>query len=102
MTEIAITLADTIKDKFELFSVFTDSLILGHSDIQNWDAFEELLNCHLEQGEASISVQHFGLKGLQERAEMVGGLLEVDSIVNQGTTVCLRIEVKDDSGFNLR
>lgn len=46
--------------------------------------------------------EHFGLKGLQERAEMVGGLLEVDSIVNQGTTVCLRIEVKDDSGFNLR
>lgn len=46
--------------------------------------------------------QHFGLKGLQERAEMVGGLLEVDSIVQQGTTVCLRIEVKDDSGLNLR
>lgn len=46
--------------------------------------------------------QHFGLKGLQERAEMVGGLLEVDSIVQQGTTVCLRIEVKDDSRLNLR
>lgn len=46
--------------------------------------------------------QHFGLKGLQERAEMVGGQLDVSSMAQRGTTVCLRIEVKDDPSLNLR
>lgn len=45
--------------------------------------------------------QHFGLKGLQERAEILGGILEVESQPAQGTTVRFRIEVKNDSRFNL-
>ncbi len=57
--------------------------------------------CGFEWSEVDPA-QHFGLKGLRERAEMIGGSLEVNSILQQGTTVCLRIEVKDDSRLNLR
>ncbi len=41
--------------------------------------------------------QHFGLKGMHERAEMVGGRLEVESQPRQGTTIRFSVEVGDDS-----
>ena len=41
--------------------------------------------------------QHFGLKGMRERAEMVGGQLEVESRPQQGTTIRFSVEVGDDS-----
>lgn len=35
--------------------------------------------------------RHFGLKGMRERADMIGAVLKVDSQPGQGTTVCLTI-----------
>jgi signal transduction histidine kinase len=35
---------------------------------------------------------HFGLRGLYERAEMLGGHLEVDSRPGKGTTIRLQVE----------
>jgi signal transduction histidine kinase len=40
---------------------------------------------------------HFGLRGLQERADMVGGTLTVESKSGEGTTITLRIELNDPS-----
>ena len=45
----------------------------------------------------------FGLLGMRERAELLGGTLTVDSVPGQGTTVRARIPVGDrDSGFPQR
>jgi len=35
---------------------------------------------------------HFGLKGMQERAEMIGGVLNVKSQPGSGTTIQLVVE----------
>jgi signal transduction histidine kinase len=35
---------------------------------------------------------HYGLQGMRERAEMIGGHLNIDSAPGRGTTVCLRVE----------
>jgi signal transduction histidine kinase len=40
------------------------------------------------------SRDHFGLKGMQERVEMLGGKLEIHSRPEQGTTVRLSLELK--------
>ncbi len=37
--------------------------------------------------------QHFGLKGMRERAELVGGQLEVESRLQHGTTIRFSVEV---------
>jgi len=39
----------------------------------------------------TVNGTHYGLRGLRERAEMVGGTLEVDSEPQTGTTVRLMI-----------
>jgi signal transduction histidine kinase len=38
---------------------------------------------------------HFGLTGMRERAESIGGTLEVNSVVDEGTTVRLRAPVPE-------
>ncbi len=45
--------------------------------------------------------QHFGLRGMRERAEMVGGHLIVESRPQHGTTVRLCVECGDDSRAHL-
>ena len=40
---------------------------------------------------ATVSDMRYGLKGLRERAEMIGGRLEVDSTLNTGTTIRLMV-----------
>lgn len=40
---------------------------------------------------AAVNGAHYGLKGLRERTEMIGGRLDVDSRPEQGTTVRLEI-----------
>jgi signal transduction histidine kinase len=45
--------------------------------------------------------QRFGLQGMRERAEMVGGHLEVESVPQHGTTVRLYVEMRDDSRAHL-
>ena len=40
---------------------------------------------------ATVNDTRYGLKGLRERAEMIGGMLEIDSIPQKGTTVRLMI-----------
>ncbi|MFN2155314.1 MAG: ATP-binding protein, partial [Anaerolineae bacterium] len=37
---------------------------------------------------------HYGLQGMRERAEMVGGVLTVDSAPSRGTTVRFEVEVE--------
>ena len=49
--------------------------------------------------EASTPPQNrLGIKGMHERADLVGGTLKVESRVGEGTTVRLTMESKDDSG----
>jgi len=45
--------------------------------------------------------QHLGLQGMRERAELVGGRLEVTSQPSGGTTVCLIVEERRDPGPDL-
>jgi len=40
---------------------------------------------------------HYGLQGMRERAEMVGGVLTVDSTPGRGTTVRFEVEVEPDA-----
>jgi signal transduction histidine kinase len=40
--------------------------------------------------EAIISCDQLGIKGMQERADLIGGMLEVESQVRRGTTIRLR------------
>jgi signal transduction histidine kinase len=47
------------------------------------------LGFNVRQGEAS---GHFGLRGMRERAQLVGGQLTIDSQPGQGTTIRLTIE----------
>jgi signal transduction histidine kinase len=35
---------------------------------------------------------HFGLQGMRERAELIGGRLDVGPASGEGTRVCLRVE----------
>ncbi len=42
--------------------------------------------------DAALAEDRFGLRGMQERAELVGGALEVTSAPGQGTTVRLTVE----------
>jgi signal transduction histidine kinase len=46
--------------------------------------------------------QHFGLKGMYERARLMGGRLEVVSQPGQGTTVTLKVEVEYAANFIVR
>jgi signal transduction histidine kinase len=45
--------------------------------------------------------RHFGLKGMRERAEMVGGHLEIESQLTRGTTIRLSVELGNDSRSHL-
>jgi signal transduction histidine kinase len=45
---------------------------------------------------------HFGLAGMRERAQLVGGKLVIDSAPGQGTTLRLRIEDRGHEGHHLR
>jgi signal transduction histidine kinase len=38
--------------------------------------------------------RHLGIRGMRERAEMVGGIIEIESGPGQGTMVCLTVEGK--------
>jgi signal transduction histidine kinase len=50
---------------------------------------------------AGLQSDHFGLRGMRERAEAIGAQLSVDSRPGQGTTVRLQVEVNDDPGSDL-
>ncbi|CAG0930350.1 two-component system, NarL family, sensor kinase [Thermoflexales bacterium] len=52
--------------------------------------------CGFETSTAAAD-QHFGLKGMRERAEMVGGRLEIASEPQHGTTIRFSVEIDDDS-----
>ncbi|MCL4560856.1 MAG: sensor histidine kinase [Chloroflexi bacterium] len=49
-----------------------------------------------------ITEDHFGLRGMRERAESIGARLAIDSQPDKGTTVRVSMEVKRDTGVNLR
>jgi signal transduction histidine kinase len=38
------------------------------------------------------TAHHFGIKGMQERVEMIGGILEIESQPGRGTTVRLTVQ----------
>ncbi len=44
---------------------------------------------------------HYGLRGMYEYASAIGAVLTVNSVPQQGTSIQLNLEVKDDPGFNL-
>jgi signal transduction histidine kinase len=44
---------------------------------------------------------HFGLRGMQERAEIIGGVLEIISQIGKGTIVSITMEESLDSSINL-
>jgi signal transduction histidine kinase len=43
------------------------------------------------------AAHHFGLQGMRERVEMVGGHLEIESQLKRGTTIRLSVELGNDS-----
>ncbi len=46
-----------------------------------------------------VEADHYGLRGIRERAEAMGALLKIDSQPGHGTTVHLDLETKDDPGI---
>jgi two-component system sensor histidine kinase UhpB len=42
--------------------------------------------------------QHMGLRSMEERAVLVGGSLEIDSVPNEGTTILVRIPIRLQAG----
>ncbi len=50
----------------------------------------------------ATTTHRLGIKGMRERAEMVGGRLEVESQPGQGTIVMFSVRIADDTGFDLR
>lgn len=48
-----------------------------------------------------LQSDHFGIRGMRERAESIGARLSVESQPGQGTTVRLQMEVRDDTGIDL-
>lgn len=72
------------------------------------------INLHVDMGEANVKVicedngkgfdietladrSYMGLKVLRERAEMLGGYLEVDSVIGQGTRVTYQVPATETS-----
>lgn len=43
----------------------------------------------------------YGIRGMEERARMVGGRLEVQTVPQQGTSVTLTLRTRDDSSSDL-
>jgi signal transduction histidine kinase len=50
---------------------------------------------------ASANDHRLGLSGMRERAEMIGGVLQVESQLGCGTTVRLTVEESRDPGSDL-
>jgi signal transduction histidine kinase len=77
--------------------------VIGHADARNLTVQLGSFNSHLvltvsDDGTgfdltAHKSVKRFGIQGMRERAEMIGGVLELESQPGQGTIVMLSIEV---------
>ncbi|MBN1580924.1 MAG: sensor histidine kinase [Anaerolineae bacterium] len=65
-----------------LLKQITDRLVLEISD--DGLGFE---------GTEDASKDQFGIKGMQERADLIGGTLQVESSAGQGTTVRLYVEI---------
>jgi signal transduction histidine kinase len=51
--------------------------------------------------ESAINEDRFGLRGMRERAEAIGATLFIDSQVDRGTTIRLRMVLKNGTGINL-
>jgi signal transduction histidine kinase len=49
------------------------------------------------EGISAAAEQGYGLKNMRERARLLGAELQIDSALNQGTTVRLELEVKEGS-----
>ncbi|NIM96402.1 MAG: hypothetical protein GTO18_22105 [Anaerolineales bacterium] len=52
--------------------------------------------------ESVMQDEHYGLSGMQERAEMIGGKLEIESQPEQGTKVQLIVEDVNDPSSDMR
>ncbi len=52
-------------------------------------------------GQADPELNHYGIKGMQERAEMIGALLHIDSQPGSGTRMSLQMELNHDPGAHL-
>jgi signal transduction histidine kinase len=48
--------------------------------------------CGFDLSKASANGHHFGLKGMRERIEMIGGALQVESRPGSGTTIRMSVE----------
>ena len=70
MERYRITVDGTITSKQELFAVVTNTAYLGYSGIENWDAFEELLNERLEC-EIELTVLIEDISGLPTRDQRI-------------------------------
>lgn len=47
-------------------------------------------------------VKHYGLQGIRERIELLGGVLTLESAPNQGTRIRIRLELDNDKSIDLR
>jgi len=57
--------------------------------------------CGFDLSKARTNDHRLGLSGMQERAEMIGGILQVESQLGCGTTVRLIVEESRDPGSDL-
>lgn len=65
----------------------------------------QLVYCDDGQGfslEETGDVKHYGLQGMRERIDLLGGALTIQSEPNQGTRIMIRMEWDNDKNIDLR
>lgn len=65
----------------------------------------QLVYCDDGQGfslEETDDVKHYGLQGMRERIDLLGGALTIQSEPNQGTRIMIRMELDNDKNIDLR
>jgi len=51
--------------------------------------------------EKSDDVKHYGLQGMQERINLLGGEFSIESAPNQGTKIVIKMELENDKNIDL-
>jgi hypothetical protein len=79
MDSYTVRIDSSILTEQQLFARFTDTIYLGFSGIENWDAFYELMQDNFEVRDMLVTVIHEDLSGISPRdraiyTEVVAGV----------------------------
>lgn len=58
--------------------------------------------CGLGQGRMELPGAHFGLQGIQERVDKIGGAVQIDSRPGEGTRIAVTVPIRKPAGAALR